>query len=65
MTPRPLVLTDQQHEIIRAQAKKLKLGWHSRFRELVADRLLALDEIDDDAVRFAAEATVQRIRGGR
>ena len=63
MTPPPLTLTDVQLDIIaRAQKNLRSIGWHGRFREMVADRLLGLDEVDDEAVRFAATEVVRRIR---
>lgn len=61
MTPTPLVLTDAQLDIIARAEKNLRSrGWP--FREMVADRLLGLDEVDDEAVHFAATEVVRRIR---
>jgi len=63
MTPTPLTLTDAQLDIIaRAQKNLRSCAWP--FREMVDARLAALDadEIDDEAVDFAATEVVRRIR---
>lgn len=65
MTPTPLALTELQLQIVRCQEKKLRKGWHGRYRELVADRLLGLDELTDDDVRFHAIDVMERIKSRR
>lgn len=63
LTPTPLVLTDVQLDIIARAEKNLRSrGWP--FREMVDARLAALDadEIDDEAVDFAAREVVRHIR---
>lgn len=63
MTPTPLALTAAQLEIIaRAQKNLRSCAWP--FRDLVEKYLVGLDadEIDDEAVRFAATEVVRRIR---
>lgn len=58
----PLALTELQLEIVRCQQKKLRVGWHSRFREMLMDRLLAFDEVTDDAVRDCAIDAMEKIK---
>lgn len=63
MTPTPLALTAAQLEIIaRAQKNLRSCAWP--FREMVENWLAGLDadEIDDEAVDFAAREVVRRIR---
>jgi hypothetical protein len=60
----PLALTHRQLDLVRQAAAPVPHEWRGRFLELVADRLLAYDTIDDATV-FEATHTVLVTMFGR
>jgi hypothetical protein len=61
VSPHPIALTQAQLEIVIDQAQFLPVLWRSRFLDAVADQLLPLATITDDAVQQACARVLARI----
>jgi hypothetical protein len=58
---RPLSLDDSQLAKVLSGARCLHPAWRSRYLEAVADRLLPLPRLTDEAVKAAVDDTIRRM----
>lgn len=61
--PHPLALTSAQLGVVMTAASHLDPRWRPRFLQAIADRLVPLDDVTDDAVRAACMASLTRFTG--